>query len=101
MLVRSLIEKSEVEDHPVASAIKKGTHSKVLAIAFKKGNRFKNHMVHQPSKLVVLSGKVYYVQNDKKITLKKYDELEIPVDVMHTLEAAESSLCLLIQGDSH
>jgi len=100
MSVKSAIEQAEKAGHPVASAIKKGIHSRVLAIAFKKGMRFKEHMTHLPSKLVVLSGKIFYIQNSKKTELNKYDELQIPVNVMHTIEASEPSLCLLIQGDS-
>ena len=84
--------------HPVARALHKGEHFKVLIIAFKKGMILKEHKAHLPSKLTVLEGRVTYREGDKIIALEKFEETPIPVEVIHSVEAVEDSLCLLTQG---
>jgi ribosomal protein L21 len=37
-------------------------------------------------------------EEGKTIELDQYDETEIPVEVTHSVEAKEDSLCLLTQG---
>jgi hypothetical protein len=45
-----------------------------------------------------LSGKVIYIENDKRIELSKFEGSDIPVDTKYSMEALEDSLCLLTQG---
>lgn len=98
MSVRLILSEVDKAKHPVATAIQKGKNFRTLAIAFKEGMHFKDHRVHKPTKLLVLSGRILYKQNEKQILLKKYDELDIPVNASHTIEATEDSLCLLLQN---
>lgn len=98
MTIQSILAQVAQKHHPLATAIQKGKGYRVLAIAFKKGMQFKEHMIHLPTRIAVISGIIIYRENEKKISLKKYDELEIPVNVIHSMEALEDSLCLLIQG---
>ncbi|MEJ7588896.1 MAG: hypothetical protein WKI04_15175 [Ferruginibacter sp.] len=84
--------------HPVVQALRKGEHFKVLAIGFKKGMVLKEHRALLPTKLFVLKGQVFYKENDASTTLSTYEEIEIPVNIVHSVEAAEDSLCLLTQG---
>lgn len=84
--------------HPVAKALHKGDHFKVLAMGFLKGMILKEHKAHAPTKLFVLEGKVIYRQGNEQTILERYDEIDIPVEVVHAVEAEEDSLCLLTQG---
>ena len=84
--------------HPVAKALHKGEHFKVLAMGFKKGMVLKEHQAHSPTKLFVLKGQVIYHENETSTTLGLFDEIDISVNVLHTVEALEDSLCLLTQG---
>ena len=84
--------------HPVAKALHKSDQFKVLAIGFKKGMILKEHEAHSPTNLFVLKGKVIYKEGELTKELSIYDEIEIPTEVMHSIEALEDSLCLLTQG---
>ncbi len=98
MILKEIVADIETAKHPIAKALHKGEYFKVLALAFKKGMVLKEHQAHLPTKLFVLSGKVIYKQGDAITTLSQYEEQEIPVNVLHSVEAIEESLCLLTQG---
>ena len=98
MKLKEIIKELDTATHPVAKALHKGEHFKTLAIGFKKGMILKEHKANLPTKLFVLQGVVIYKQDDISTTLSLYDELEIPVNILHSVEATEDSLCLLTQG---
>jgi quercetin dioxygenase-like cupin family protein len=98
MMIREIIEEVETSAHPVAGALHKGEHFKILVIAFKKGMKLKDHRAHLVSKLTVLEGRVAYIQDGNKTHLKKFEGIDIPVHSIHSVEALENSLCLLSQG---
>ena len=98
MIIKEILSQLQTSQHPVAKAIHKGDNFKVLIIAFKKGMILKEHKAHLPSKLTVLEGNVIYKQEDRMVNLKKFEETEIPVEVTHSVEAFEDSVCLLTQG---
>jgi quercetin dioxygenase-like cupin family protein len=98
MVIKEILTRLETSDHPVAKPLHKGENFKVLVIGFKSGMKLKDHPAHIPSRLTVISGKVIYKQLGKETELQKFDEIEIPVNTIHSVEAKEDSLCLLIQG---
>ncbi|MNL35784.1 hypothetical protein D3C87_1578320 [compost metagenome] len=58
----------------------------------------KAHQTSLKAKLVVIEGKVNYIESERSIVLEKFDELEIPKTIVHSVEALEDSICLLIQS---
>ena len=98
MILKEIATQLATALHPVAKALHHGEHFKVLAIGFKKGMVLKEHMAHQPTKLFVLQGQIIYHQNDSSTPLALFDEIIIPVNIPHSVEAVEDSLCLLTQG---
>jgi quercetin dioxygenase-like cupin family protein len=98
MVLKEIIAALENATHPIAKALHKGEHFKVLAIGFKKGMILKEHQAHLPTKLFVLSGQVTYIENAITTTLSAYEEIEIPINCLHSVEAVADSLCLLTQG---
>jgi len=98
MILKEIETQLATSQHPVAKALHKGEHFKVLAMGFKKGMILKEHQAHLPTKLFVLNGQIIYRQQDVSSTLDRFDEIDIPVNVLHTVEAVEDSLCLLTQG---
>lgn len=98
MTIKEILQQLETAKHPVAKAIHKGNHFKVLVIGFNAGMKLKDHESPLPSKLTIITGKVIYKENAKEITLEIYDETDIPVNTKHSVEAIEDSLCLLTQG---
>ena len=98
MPIKEIRQELETAKHPVAKAIHKGNHFKVLVIGFRSGMKLKDHEAPLPSKLTILTGKVIYKENAKEITLEMYDETDIPINTKHSVEAIEDSLCLLTQG---
>lgn len=88
----------ETSSHPVARALHIGDHFKVLMIGFKKGMILTDHKAHSTAKLTVLAGSVLYKESDREVTLMQYEEVDIPLEVTHSVEALADSLCVLTQG---
>ena len=59
----------------------------------------KEHKAHIKSKLTVLEGAVIYKEEQRIIELEQYDEVEIPIEITHSVEAKEDSLCIVTQGE--
>lgn len=98
MTIKEVNEQLKTANHPVAKVLHKGDTFKVLVIGFKNGMNLKEHTAHLPSKLTVLSGKVIYRQAGINTVLEMFDEVVIPTNIIHSVEAMEDSLCLLTQG---
>ncbi len=98
MTIKQIKEDLVSKKHPVARAIHKNEHFKVIMLGFKEGMILKEHKAHKPTKLTILEGTVEYIQDGVKTTLGQYDEYEIPVEVTHAVRATQDSLCLLTQG---
>lgn len=98
MIIKEIFKQLETAEHPVAKALHSGEHFKVLAIGFNSGMKLKEHQAHLPSKLTVLTGEVIYSEDEKNVRLGQYDEVNIPVNTLHSVEALQNSLCLLTQG---
>ena len=98
MTIKDILVQLETSNNPVAKPIHKGDNFKVLAIGFKSGMKLKDHQANLPSRLTVISGKVIYRQPEKETELQKFDEMDIPVNITHSVEAMEDSICLLTQG---
>jgi len=97
-VLKDVIQALETATNPVAKVLHKGNQFKVLVIGFNKGMILKEHQAHVPSKITVLSGSIIYREQDNEQKLLQYEELDIPVNVPHSVEAVEASLCLLTQG---
>lgn len=98
MTIKSILEQLEESDKPVAKSFHTEGQFKVLIFGFKKGMKLKNHKTHHLTKLLVISGDIMYHQNKKETRLKKYDEIDIPAEVPHSVGAIDDSLVLLTQG---
>jgi len=98
MIIKEIKKRIETSDHPILRSLHQGTGFKVLAMVFKEGMVLKEHKAHIRSKLTVLEGCVHYEEADRSIKLEQYDEVEIPIEIVHSVKADEDSLCLLTQG---
>ena len=100
MTIKEIKEQLKVTNHPVAKTLHHGNDFKVLIIGFNEGMILKEHKAHITSKLTVLEGAVIYKEENRTITLNKYDEVEIPIEITHSVEATQDSLCILTQGNN-
>lgn len=98
MTIPDIIMEMEGAQHPIAKALHKDKHFKVLVIGFKKGMRLDEHVSKFGAKLTVLEGKITFKTVEATITLTKFHETAIPVNVPHWFEAEEDSLALLTQA---
>jgi quercetin dioxygenase-like cupin family protein len=98
MIINDVLQGLPSRDQPLAKVLHKGDHTRALVIGFTKNMLLKEHQAHLPSTLVVIKGSIVYKQGGVDITLRLYDQIEIPVAVLHSVEALEDSLCLLVQG---
>ena len=98
MIIPDIIVEMEGAQHPVAKALHKDKHFKVLVIGFKKGMRLEEHISKFEAKFTVLEGKIGFGTGQASIVLDKFHDVAIPVGVVHWFEAQEDSLCLLTQA---
>jgi quercetin dioxygenase-like cupin family protein len=98
MEIEAILNKLEGSDKPVAQAIHKSEHAKALVIAFKKGMVLKEHKASLPSTLLVIKGSILYREENIEIRISQFGNTNIPINEVHSLEALEDSICLLIQG---
>lgn len=96
-MFKKIFKKLENAENPVVQVVQKTNCSKVIAIAFKKGMILKEHKTDVPAKLLLIKGSVIYKEPILKAELFLYDEIEIPVDILHSVEAVEDSLCLVFK----
>lgn len=97
--IREVKEELKMAKQPVARALHHNDEFKVLVVGFNKSMILKKHKAHLPTILTVLEGKVIYKQGEQSTTMHLYDEYNIPVGVLHEVEALKNSLCLLTQGE--
>lgn len=98
MIIQDVLAQLGNSENPVVKIMRRGDQFKVIVLGFKKGMLLKEHKTPVPAKLVVVDGSVQYTQGQDSIVLNKYDDHDIPVDIMHSVTAMEDSLCFLIQG---
>jgi quercetin dioxygenase-like cupin family protein len=99
MTIKDIKLKLKTSNNPVAKSLHQGLGFKTLIIGFKKGMILKEHKAHLKSKLTVLEGAVIYKEEHRIIELEQYDEVEIPIEITHSVEAKEDSLCIVTQGE--
>jgi len=99
MTIKEIKEELKASRHPVAKSLHHGIGFKVLLIGFTRGMILKEHKAHIHSKLTVLEGAVIYKEESRVVELMKYDEVEIPIEITHSVEAIQDSLCILTQGE--
>lgn len=99
MTIKEVKEKLKTSRGPVAQSLHQGSGFKVLIMAFNNGMILKEHKAHIKSKLTVMEGSVVYKEANRTIEVDQYDEVDIPVGVMHSVEARADSLCILSQGE--
>jgi quercetin dioxygenase-like cupin family protein len=98
MIIQEVLTQLQTSDHPVAKALHKMEHGKVLVLAFKAGMQLKDHRTPFSSLLLVLDGKVEYHEGEVVTSLSKYDEMLIAPEAVHAVTCLEDATCLLIQG---
>lgn len=82
---------------PVIKVLVKGETGKVIVLGFKKGMVLKEHKTGHSTRLLVIDGQINFLSARGTVTLSKFDELDIPVNEPHSVEAQADSICFLIQ----
>jgi quercetin dioxygenase-like cupin family protein len=98
MIIQDVLQQLENSTTPVVRILQRGEHFKVLVLGFKKGMVLKEHQTNITSKLVIVDGSIVYRRANDSVNLNKFDEIDIPINVPHSVEAQEDSICFLIQG---
>jgi quercetin dioxygenase-like cupin family protein len=98
MIIQDVLKQLEDSTTPVVKILQRGEHFKVLVLGFKKGMVLKEHQTNLTTKLVIVDGSIVYRRANDSVNLNKFDEIDIPINVPHSVEAQEDSICFLIQG---
>lgn len=98
MTIQHLIEKRTESSRIASGSLVNGSILKVMAMAMNSGNEVKEHVTHDPAKLIVLDGTVEYTEEQSHVkVLNKFDEVDIPVNRIHKLYCTQDAVCLLIK----
>ncbi|MDO3641384.1 hypothetical protein [Mucilaginibacter sp. L3T2-6] len=100
MTIYEVLAQLEEANAPVIKTLHTHAAGETLALGFKSGMTLKGHRATVPARLLVIDGSVNYRQEGVSLTLAKYADLDIPVDVPHSVQALEDSLCLLLVAKS-
>ena len=74
------------------------TNASATLIRLKSGGQLSDHQSKTDALLILLEGKVSYIEEGRNVELQHpHDLVEIPEKVTHKLVAEEASLLLLIQ----
>ena len=98
MIIKEVLSQLETANHPVLKIIRSNEHFRTIVIGMKKGMILKEHKTIVPTRLVVNEGSVIYKENEKSTVVHTHEDIEIPMNILHSLEASEDSLCFLIMG---
>lgn len=91
-------EAIKTADKPVIKVLYKTEHTKVIAVGLGRSVKLNDHKTNVSTQLLVLKGCISYSENKKMVTLNRFDQYEIPLDVIHAVQAYEDSIFLLIQS---
>ncbi len=98
MTIEKIKEQLKTSDTPVAKAFHVSEDFKVLLFGFNKGMKLEDHTAKRPTKLLVVEGDIIYSQQKRETRMKKFDEIEIPPNVPHSVSALDNSFIILTQG---
>ncbi len=98
MSLQEILKEVREASKPVTRLVRSGEGYKMMGMAFLKGMELKEHHSTRPAKLIVLKGSIDYTEGTEIKSMSAFDEIEIPVNVKHSVVCNEDSLCLLIQG---
>jgi hypothetical protein len=99
MIIKNILAQLNDAARPVSKIIKSGNSFKSLAIGLRKDMIWRDHKAVMPTKLLVIQGTLIYRQGEKKVVLEQFDDLDIPVGIIHSLEATTDSICILVQAE--
>ncbi len=74
MTIQKMREQLPTAKSPIERILQDNQCCMTSLIGFSNGMMLKENRVKLPTKLLVLSGSVKYIELDKKIVLKQYDE---------------------------
>lgn len=97
MVIQDVLTALKDATSPVVKILVKGENGKVIVLGFRKGLVLKEHKTGHSTRLVVIDGQINYFSARGTVTLSKFDELDIPVNEPHSVEALADSICFLIQ----
>ncbi|MEQ9405619.1 MAG: hypothetical protein RIM99_18665 [Cyclobacteriaceae bacterium] len=98
MTIPTILEELSTSEKPVAKVLHKSDSSRTVCIGFNKGMQLKEHKTTKPTTLLVLNGSIEYTEGEEVYNLSKYDQYEIPPNVVHAVNALEDSLIMLMHG---
>ena len=98
MIIKKVLMQLESKMQMIVKVLINGGNFKVLAKRFKKQRIEKEGKSPIILLQAVLSGTIIYKESLKEKQLTKFENTEIAVKQIHSVEAIEDSLCLLIQG---
>jgi quercetin dioxygenase-like cupin family protein len=97
-IIKQVLFKIKTATKPVIETLHRNEDLQVTMLGLNSGVSLSDHRTKVPAKLTVLSGSVIYNDVDGMTSLLRGDELAIPMNVKHSVQATQRSICLLTRG---
>jgi|GEM_PF-420487 quercetin dioxygenase-like cupin family protein len=97
-IIKQVLFKIKTATKPVIETLHRNEDLQVTMLGLNSGVSLSDHRTKVPAKLTVLSGSVIYNDVDGMTSLLRGDELAIPMNVKHSVQATRRSICLLTRG---
>ncbi|MCX8211315.1 MAG: hypothetical protein OTI34_09725 [Lewinella sp.] len=97
-IIEQVLFKIKTATKPVIETLHRNEDLQVTMLGLNSGVSLSDHRTKVPAKLTVLSGSVIYNDVDGMTSLLRGDELAIPMNVKHSVQATRRSICLLTRG---
>ena len=98
-MLHDLLSLSEKEGKPSIRVLQKTDRSKLMAIALAKGISLSRHKAPDDARILVVKGKILFVNDSESLELSKLEVHSFPKEEVHSVEALEDSIFLLILGN--
>jgi quercetin dioxygenase-like cupin family protein len=96
MTLSEIVEEATLSGQPVVQNIYQADGSKLIAIGMKGGMVLPEHKAPAEAKLMVIKGEIDFNTATKSLRLAVPDSLHIPLDVVHSVQAYNDALFLLL-----
>jgi quercetin dioxygenase-like cupin family protein len=97
-IIKRIQAKIKTATKPVTETLHRNEDFQVIMVGLNSGVSLPRFQTKVPAKITVLSGSVTYHDAEDITPLFSGDELDIPVNVTHSVRATERSICLLTRG---
>lgn len=95
-MLNTIFSQIEESTKPILRVIFRNNVTRIAIIGLKKGMRLVDHQLPVDARIIMLEGEIEIDSKIEIITLKKFNEYEIPRKVIHQVRTNENAMLMII-----